>query len=98
LQRSALTELTKQSNDGSVSIEEFKKFAKTHQTMLARAFEVQDKLKIATLGQGKWEDVSTRKVLVHTGFTVPLCELMILVSAPAPAEMCAAYCCRCVCG
>jgi hypothetical protein len=47
--------------------------------MLARAFEVQDKLKIVTLGEGKWEAVSSRKVLVHTGFTVPLCELMILV-------------------
>lgn len=76
----ALVELTKRSDDGSVSIEDFKKFCKTHQALLARPFAVQDKLRTYTLGEGAWEKVSERRIEVRKGMTVRLSDLMTLVT------------------
>lgn len=76
----ALTELTKASGDGSVTIEKFKEFCKTHQVLLARPFAVQDKLRLYTLGEGCWEKVALRRIEVRPGLTVKLCDLMTLVS------------------
>ena len=71
--------LTKLSRDHSVSIEDFKKFAKTHQALLGSVYSVQHKLKLVTLGEGKWESIARRRVQVQPGMNIQLHELMVLV-------------------
>lgn len=75
----ALGALSKESDIGEVAMTDFRPFCKTHQALMAPVFSVQNKLKIATLGESFWEQISTRHVEVRKGYTVPLSDLMVLV-------------------
>jgi hypothetical protein len=64
----------------TITCEEFKCFAKTHQAVLAPAFSVQEKLRFAAIGPTFWDSLSKRRIQLCPGYNVPLEELMVLVS------------------
>lgn len=72
--------LTKLTWDRSVNIEDFKEFTKLNQMLLTSIYEVQLKLKLATLGEGMWENIAQRRILIQAGMNIHLSELMMLVS------------------
>jgi hypothetical protein len=76
-----MAELLKKAICDELSAEVFIPYCKCHQALLAPVFTIQEKLRNATLGNQAWEAVSMRKVVVHAGKTLPIRELMVLVSA-----------------
>ena len=48
--------------------------------LLSSIYEVQRKLKLATLGEGMWENIAQRRILIQAGMNIHLSELMMLVS------------------
>lgn len=48
--------------------------------LLSSIYEVQRKLKLATLGEGMWENIAQRRILIQAGMNIQLNELMMLVS------------------
>jgi hypothetical protein len=75
-----MAELLKKAICDELSIEIFIPYCKYHQALLAPVFTIQEKLRNATLGNQAWETVSMRKIVVHAGKTLPIRELMVLVS------------------
>jgi hypothetical protein len=63
-----------------LAVEVFVPYSKTHQALLHPVFTIQERLKLATLGAQAWESISMRKIEVHPGKTLPIRELMVLVS------------------
>ncbi len=63
-----------------MAIEEFRHFCRTHHAFLFPLFAVQNKLKLACLGASFWDSLSQRRIQLRPGYTVPLAELMVLVS------------------
>jgi hypothetical protein len=63
-----------------ITIEEFRPFCETHQSLLNPLFAVQDKLRAAAMGTAFWENMSKRKIMLGHGHEVPLNELMVRVS------------------
>lgn len=74
-----MAELLKKAVADELSIEVFIPYCKYHQALLAPVFKIQEKLRRVTLGGQAWEAVSMRKIEVHTGRTMPIRELMVLV-------------------
>lgn len=77
---SGLVELLKHALDKHVDIDVFRVYSKTHQALLYPIFSIQDKLKISTLGSMVWDSIAKRHIQIHKGKTLPIKELMVLVS------------------
>ena len=77
---SGLAELLRHALDKHVDIDVFRVYSKTHQALLYPVFAIQEKLKKSTLGSMVWESISQRHIQVHKGRTLPIRELMVLVS------------------
>lgn len=80
VQYSALAELVNITEDGTVNIEDFRVFTKTHQALLYQVFHIQTKLKDNTLGWQLWEGISKRRIELRRGYNVQIANLMVLVS------------------
>jgi hypothetical protein len=72
--------LAKSNDYDTVLIDDFRPFCRTHQAFLFPVFAVQNKLKVACLGASFWDSLSQRRIQLRPGYTVPLAELMVLVS------------------
>ena len=78
---SVLGDWMKHSTDGSMTIEQFVQFSKTHQALLKDVFTVQRRMRKRTFGIEHWHGVSKRMIELAPGRRVQLCELMVLVSS-----------------
>lgn len=79
LPRSGMAELLRKAVADQLPIEVFIPYCKYHQALLAPVFKIQEKLRHATLGGQVWEAVSMRRIEVHSGRSMPIRELMVLV-------------------
>lgn len=95
----ALAELVNITEDGTVNIEDFRVFTKTHQALLYQVFHIQTKLKDNTLGWQLWETISKRRIELRRGYNVQIGNLMVLVSTRVDAclySFCAANVLVCI--
>lgn len=75
-----MNDLLKRTVAGELPVETFVPYSKLYQALLAPVFIIQDKLKNATLGDSVWGQIASRRIEVHKGYTMPIRELMVLVS------------------
>jgi hypothetical protein len=69
----------KHSVDGSMKIEQFCTFSKTHQVLFHEVFTIQRRMRKRTLGEALWHAISKRRIELIRGRSVQLADLMILV-------------------
>jgi hypothetical protein len=85
---SVLGDFMKHSVDGTMTIEHFVSFSRTHQALFHEVFTLQRRMRKRTLGIEYWHAVSQRRIELMAGRFVPLADLMILVGGKTGAPVC----------
>jgi hypothetical protein len=76
---SVIADHMKHSVDGSMKIEQFCSFSRTHQVLFHEVFTIQRRMRKRTLGEALWHAISKRRIELIRGRSVQLADLMILV-------------------
>ena len=76
-QLSAMMQMTE---SDFVTLDHFKPFCSKHEELMLPVLSVQEKLRTAAMGLPFWDELSKRHIKLLHGHTMPISELMVLVS------------------